>query len=75
MIEAEMEGVKFNKKWLTRLDGNERPTHADANEQTREPSQPFSVGGEPLMFPGDPRGSAGNVINCRCQMITEIIET
>lgn len=30
-------------------------------------SIPRLVGGyEELMFPGDPRGSAGNVINCRC---------
>ena len=27
---------------------------------------PFIVGGEELMFPGDPNGSPGNVINCRC---------
>jgi len=24
------------------------------------------VGGERLMYPGDPSGSAENVINCRC---------
>jgi hypothetical protein len=28
--------------------------------------QAFEVGGEMLMYPGDPAGSAGNVINCRC---------
>lgn len=35
--------------------------------------QPFMVptilgGSEPLMYPSDPNGSAGNVINCRCSM-------
>jgi hypothetical protein len=29
----------------------------------------FSVGGESLQRPGDPNGSASNVINCRCSMI------
>jgi hypothetical protein len=29
---------------------------------------PFDIGGEALMYPGDPAGSAGQVINCRCAM-------
>jgi len=28
--------------------------------------QPFIVDGESLDYPGDPSGSAANVINCRC---------
>ena len=28
--------------------------------------KPFNVGGELLMYPSDPKGSAANVINCRC---------
>jgi len=26
----------------------------------------FNVDGEMLEYPGDPSGSAGNIINCRC---------
>ena len=26
----------------------------------------FIVSGEEMMYPGDPKGSEGNVINCRC---------
>lgn len=29
----------------------------------------FQVSGEPLKYPGDPTGSPGNVINCRCTKI------
>ena len=29
-------------------------------------NQDFNVSGEKMMFPGDIKGSAGNVINCRC---------
>jgi hypothetical protein len=29
----------------------------------------FNVSGEALLFPGDPNGSPGNVINCRCARI------
>ena len=28
--------------------------------------EPFEVDGEQLMYPGDPAGSAGNIINCQC---------
>jgi hypothetical protein len=31
----------------------------------------FIVGGENLEFPGDPFGSPGNVINCRCTLFFE----
>ena len=70
MLEAEQQGAQFVKQWLTFRDGRERPAHADADGQAREAGKMFIVGGEHLAFPGDPRGSAGNVINCRCQMRT-----
>ena len=31
-------------------------------------SDPFLVGGEQLLYPGDPAGSSENVINCRCSV-------
>jgi hypothetical protein len=31
----------------------------------------FEVDGESLDRPGDPSGSAGNIINCRCGIIYE----
>jgi len=43
-----------------------RPAHLDADGQEVPLRQPFIVGGEPLQFPGDPTGSASNVIQCRC---------
>ena len=29
----------------------------------------FFVGGEELEYPGDPKGKAGNIINCRCKVV------
>jgi len=58
---------KIRKRaWMSRLDGNERPAHHDAHKQIVALDQPFLVGGEQLRFPGDPRVSFGNWINCRC---------
>lgn len=43
-----------------------RPAHAKADGQVRRVAESFSVGGEALLFPGDSRGSAENIINCHC---------
>lgn len=58
----------LQKQWVTRMDGKERDEHAAANEQTVPLSQPFRVGGESLLFPGQPGGRPDNVINCRCHL-------
>lgn len=57
----------LTKKWNTNLDGKERDTHRRANNQERVLSEPFDVGGFPLLFPGDPTGPPQEVINCRCK--------
>jgi len=43
-----------------------RDAHRAASGQVRPINQPFVVGGERLMHPGDPSGSPGNIINCHC---------
>ena len=57
---------QMQKVWETFIDGETRQSHLEANGQVREMDEPFVVGGEDLNFPGDPSGSAENVINCRC---------
>jgi hypothetical protein len=47
------------------MDGNTRDIHAMVDGDEVPFDRPFSNG---LMFPGDPSGSAENVINCRCQI-------
>lgn len=63
-------GIPF-KGWLSRRDGLVRTgkfdhLEPDESKQRVKIADPFLVSGESLMFPGDPVGSAGNVINCRC---------
>ncbi len=43
-----------------------RITHIAANGQIRDVNEPFMVGGEALIYPRDPAGSAKNTINCGC---------
>ena len=63
---AESTGLPLDKIWISARDARTRDDHFDSHGQRRDMGQPFNVGGEALRFPGDPRGSAGNVINCRC---------
>lgn len=60
--------TRWVKVWDTDVDSHERPAHRRADGQVRSLSDTFQVGGEDLRFPGDPAGSPGNVINCRCKM-------
>lgn len=62
------------KEWLTSIDGRERPEHAAANGQIVAQQDAFTVGGERLMYPGDPAGSPWNTINCRCTTLPVIEE-
>lgn len=59
-------GVRVTKEWVSREDSVVRPTHAAAHGQVREINQDFLVGGELMMYPGDPKASAKNNANCRC---------
>ncbi len=73
MTDAQAKGIDIKKRWLAAKDERTRESHAQADGQTVELNEPFIVNGEELMYPGDPSGSADNVINCRCTTV-EILE-
>jgi len=56
----------LQKEWMTSVDGRERAAHRFADGQIVGFKERFLVGGEQLFHPGDPSGSARNVVNCRC---------
>lgn len=61
-------GVEL-KAWITSGDTEVRDSHVSAGIKYAQGiplEQPFEVSGELLMYPGDPAGSAANIINCRC---------
>jgi len=72
--EAEVRGdpAPF-KQWISTVDDRTRPTHKAADKQRTLLSEPFRVGGANLMFPGDPRGPANEVINCRCSLLPVVL--
>jgi hypothetical protein len=57
------------KMWLATLDRRTRDDHAAVSGVVLPFSEPFDVGGESLMHPHDPNGSAENTIQCRCILL------
>lgn len=66
-------GTEVQRTWTATMDARTRPEHADADGQTVGLHEPFDVGGESLMYPGDPTGSAGNTIYCRCSVSYAVV--
>ena len=73
-VSSSVSGVYMDKVWISALDSRtRRPPDSPFNHyvmnRVKVPlDKPFRVGGENLMFAGDPKGSAGNVVNCRCSI-------
>jgi len=65
MDEIGLTNPGLSKMWITAMI-NSRDAHIRAHGQVVPYNQPYHVGGELLMYPLDPAGSAANVINCRC---------
>lgn len=65
-------GGDWEKVWLATHDHRTRYTHTGkgGGDLQRVPlMDAFVVGGAPLMYPGDPLGPPGEIINCRCSML------
>lgn len=60
---AKKKGADVVKQWDAALDGRTRDSHRMVDGEIKELDEKFSNG---LMFPGDPSGSAAEVVNCRC---------
>ena len=81
---ARATGLTLRKEWVSVHDPRTRDfglgdgvvdefSHRAADGQTVDMDQPFRIPKrdgtvEALMFPGDPSGSPGNTINCRCSV-------
>ena len=58
-------GVPMHE-WIATNDSRTRDAHIAAHGQRVDVGTAFIVGGEALMYPGDPSGSPENTIQCRC---------
>jgi SPP1 gp7 family putative phage head morphogenesis protein len=63
-------GLVSGREWLAIDDASTREDHAEANGQIVAMDEPFLVGGEEGMYPGDPDFSAAQRCRCRCTMLS-----
>lgn len=68
MQHAVYKDLGFQMMWLTQRDGLVRPAHVQADGSMQGADGYFTVGGEKATRPLGPGLSAGNSINCRCQL-------
>lgn len=68
-LAAQATGIPFKKEWVASGGERTRSAHRHADGQTVAQNDTFTVDGEQLRYPGDPNGSAGNIINCRCASV------
>lgn len=66
---ADDQPAPLEQMWLSTGGSRTRPTHRRADGQRVPVGDVFIVGGAPLRFPGDPRGPAKEVIQCRCTVL------
>lgn len=80
---GQLEGYKQTqiverKGWLCAFVPDSRDSHIAADaEYSANPialDEPFNVGGDSMQYPGDPGGSAANVVNCLCATYPEVRE-
>ena len=65
-VRAKERGADIVKQWDSTLDSRTRDSHRKLDGEIRELDEKFSNG---LMYPSDPNGTAGEVINCRCALL------
>jgi hypothetical protein len=73
--QAQDNGLQLQKEWVSALQpSRSRESHMEAHGQVVGINEAFTVDGEALMYPGDPAGLPGNIINCLCGMIAKVKE-
>ena len=71
---AEEMGIKLEKEWLATLDKRTRHAHAALDGQHVPVNEPFQSELGKIMYPGDPNARPANVYNCRCTLISRLLD-
>lgn len=72
-------GRPLRRMWLAAMnpagqpDDRVRPEHRAAHRQIVASGEPFTVGGFPMRFPGDPTAPPHLTVNCRC-VVTPVLD-
>lgn len=67
-------GIQLEKEWLATLDNHTRHAHAALDGQHVPVDEPFQSELGEIMYPGDRNARPANVYNCRCTLISHLLE-
>ena len=59
-------------EWRTMRDDAVRELHRPLDGEVRAAGDPFDVGGQPMLYPGQPVGPPEGWINCRCTLVPAV---
>lgn len=71
---AQEMGIQLEKEWLATLDNRTRHAHATLDGKHVPVDEPFDSELGPIMYPGDPDARPANVYNCRCTLVSRLLE-
>ncbi len=63
------QGGATHKEWICAFLPDSRLDHQRADSDKVKIGEPFIVGDDLMMYPGDPNASVGNVVNCYCSTV------
>lgn len=69
---GKVQADQVKRIWDATGDRRTRFDHAVADGESVGLEERFTVGGRAMLYPGDPAGGPGNVINCRCHVKVKI---
>ena len=72
---AQEMGIQLEKEWMATLDKRTRHAHAALDGQHVPVDEPFKSVLGPIMYPGDPDARPANVYNCRCTLVSHLIDS
>lgn len=62
-------GLPLQKEWVAVNDDRTRDDHSEVDGTIIGIDDTFDVGDDELQYPGDPDGSPGEIVNCRCALV------
>jgi uncharacterized protein with gpF-like domain len=71
---AKETGLTLRKEWVSAADERTRKSHAEADGQVVGMDEYFQVGGDSLMYPGDPSADVSQIANCRCSVSHIVVD-
>lgn len=77
VADGKLEEDRVRRFWVSTHDGRTRHAHVQIPIMNKEGvglDDPFESPLGPILYPGDPRALAANVINCRCAVFTRIVD-